>query len=336
MQLFEDRVGCGRPFEGLAVRVVGGDEVVDSLHELLDAGKRAAADRLVGDHGEEALDLIEPGAVGRDEMHVPARLRCQPGFDLGVIVGRVVVGNAVDAELGGHSPFDFLQKRQIFLVPVARLAGSQHRPVEHIQCGEQRGRAVTLVVVGDALDVAQAHGQHRLGSLQGLALALLVHAEDQGVVGRAQVQADHVAQFLDEERVIGQLEASGVSAPQVGQFSVGANTARRSERRCESARFRAGPTSWAAGRWNGVMRTIVAWQDVRSARRVAPAGRVRPAAMLSPRSRQPHLARPQASPAIAAPDRGRCRTVPAPGLACGPPSAPGFAGAGRKRERAEK
>ena len=33
-------------------------------------------------------------------------------------------------------------------MPVARLARSQHRAVEHIQRGEQRGRAVALVVVG--------------------------------------------------------------------------------------------------------------------------------------------------------------------------------------------
>ncbi len=28
---------------------------------------------LVGDQREEALDLVEPGAIGRDEVHVPAR-----------------------------------------------------------------------------------------------------------------------------------------------------------------------------------------------------------------------------------------------------------------------
>ncbi len=73
MQLFEDGVGGGGSLEGPAVGVVGGDEAVDALHELLDAGERAAADGLVGDEGEEAFDLIEPGTVGRNEVHVPAR-----------------------------------------------------------------------------------------------------------------------------------------------------------------------------------------------------------------------------------------------------------------------
>lgn len=59
MQLFEDRVGRGRPLERPTVRVVGGDEVVDALHELLDAGERPTADGLVGDQAEKSFDLIE-------------------------------------------------------------------------------------------------------------------------------------------------------------------------------------------------------------------------------------------------------------------------------------
>ncbi len=51
-------------------------------------------------------------------------------------------------------------------MPVARLAGRQHGTVENVQGSKQRGRAVALVVVGDALDVAQSHGQHRLRALQ--------------------------------------------------------------------------------------------------------------------------------------------------------------------------
>lgn len=41
MQLFEDRVHGGGPLEGLAVRVVRRDEVIDALHELFDTGALA-------------------------------------------------------------------------------------------------------------------------------------------------------------------------------------------------------------------------------------------------------------------------------------------------------
>ena len=55
MQLFKDRIGGGSPFEGLAVRVVRGDEMVDALYKLLDADKRTPPNHLVSDQREEAL-----------------------------------------------------------------------------------------------------------------------------------------------------------------------------------------------------------------------------------------------------------------------------------------
>lgn len=84
MQLLKDRVGSGSPAKWLGVGVVMRDKRVDALHELLDACERAATDCLVGDQGEEALDLIEPRTVGRDEVHVPTRPTRQPSLDLGV------------------------------------------------------------------------------------------------------------------------------------------------------------------------------------------------------------------------------------------------------------
>ena len=58
MELFEDRICGGSPFEGLAVDVVLRNEVIDALHELFNASKRATTDDLVGNQREEALDLV--------------------------------------------------------------------------------------------------------------------------------------------------------------------------------------------------------------------------------------------------------------------------------------
>ena len=87
MQFFKDGICGGGPLEGLAVGVVRCDEVIDALHKLFDAVERAAADGLVGDQREEALDLVQPGAVGRDEVQVPARASRQPRLDLRMAVG---------------------------------------------------------------------------------------------------------------------------------------------------------------------------------------------------------------------------------------------------------
>ena len=166
MQLFEDRICCGGPLEWPAVLVVGGDELVDALHELFDAGERASADGFVGDQRKESLDLIEPGAVGRNEVHVPAWPCRKPSLDLRMVVGGVVVGNAVDVQLGWHGLVDLAQEGQVLLVPMTRFARRQHCAVDHVERCEKRRCAMALVVVGDTLGVAEAHGQHRLRALQ--------------------------------------------------------------------------------------------------------------------------------------------------------------------------
>lgn len=72
--------------------------------------------------------------------------------------------------------------------------------------GEQGRGAVPIVIVGHPFEVAQAHGQDRLRTLQRLDLALLVHAEDQRLVRWIEVQPNDIAHLLDEERIAGELE----------------------------------------------------------------------------------------------------------------------------------
>ena len=89
-------------------------------------------------------------------------------------------------------------------VPLPALR--QHPPGGDVQSGEQRRRAVPDIVVGVALDVAQAHRQRRLRAIERLNLRLFIHAQHHRVVRRVEVQPDDVAHFLDEERIGGQLE----------------------------------------------------------------------------------------------------------------------------------
>jgi hypothetical protein len=53
--------------------------------------------------------------------------------------------------------------------------------------------------MGDALDIPQAHGEHRLGAVQGLNLALLIDTEYQGVVRWVRVKAGDVTHLFDEK-----------------------------------------------------------------------------------------------------------------------------------------
>jgi len=80
-----------------------------------------------------------------------------------------------------------------------------------VQGGEQVGGAAPFVVEAAPFGDAGQHREHRGGAFQGLDLGFLVHAEDDGVTRRVEVDADDVADLVDEERVRGDLE--GLGAP---------------------------------------------------------------------------------------------------------------------------
>ena len=89
---------------------------------------------------------------------------------------------------------------------VARQALADHRAGEHVERGEQRRGAVALVVVGHRSRPALLDRQRRLRAVERLDLALFVHAQDDRVLRRVQVQPDHVDELLLEPLVVGELE----------------------------------------------------------------------------------------------------------------------------------
>lgn len=127
--------------------VVVRDEVIDLGDEVFRA-ERSAADRLVSNQAEEALDQIEPGAVGRDEMHVPVRPSREPGLHSGVLLGAVVIDDAMNIQVGGDGFVDLAQEGQKLLVSMARLALGQNGAIQDVEGREQRRGAVVLVIVG--------------------------------------------------------------------------------------------------------------------------------------------------------------------------------------------
>lgn len=58
--------------------------------------------------------------------------------------------------------------------------------------------------MGIAFDVGESQRQCGLAPFGGLALSFLIHGQDQGYGGGIQIQARHVAHFVDEEVVGGQ------------------------------------------------------------------------------------------------------------------------------------
>src|SRR5258705_13874505 len=78
--------------------------------------------------------------------------------------------------------------------------------LKDIERCEQGRDAMALVVMGYGASAPLFHRQTRLGAIKRLNLALLIDRQDNGVVGRVDVEADDLVQFGGKLRIVGQLE----------------------------------------------------------------------------------------------------------------------------------
>lgn len=95
-------------------------------------------------------------------MDVPVRPPGQPSFDRCGFVGGVVVHDDVDVEPGRNIAVDHLEEVEELPGPVAAITLADDRAGGDVEGGEQRGRAVALVIVGAPLRDAGQHRQTRL------------------------------------------------------------------------------------------------------------------------------------------------------------------------------
>jgi hypothetical protein len=130
----------------------------------------------------------------------------QPFSDLGVLVGGVVVEDRMDGLAGGALALDGVEETDELLMPMALHVAVDHGSVEHVHRRKQRRRAIALVIMSHRSRPALLHRQAGLGSVERLDLALLVDGKDNSVRRRIDLEPDRVAQFVDERRVIGELE----------------------------------------------------------------------------------------------------------------------------------
>jgi len=77
---------------------------------------------LPGQFGEEPFDGVEPGGRGRGEVEVEPRVPFEPGADLGMLVGGVIVDDQMQLSAGRGLAVDLVEKADEFLMPMARHA----------------------------------------------------------------------------------------------------------------------------------------------------------------------------------------------------------------------
>ena len=116
-----------RPFERLghgAIEVC--DESQHLVLEIVSGGEVASPQQLTDQAAQPKLHLIQPGSVGGREVHVEARMPCQPPLHLGGLVVGIVVRNQVDVLRLRRLFVDYTQELEPLLVAVPVVAHADH------------------------------------------------------------------------------------------------------------------------------------------------------------------------------------------------------------------
>lgn len=122
----------------------------------------------------------------------------KPGFDTRTLVGLVVVHDQMQVQLRwGFAIYPF-KKTNKLLMPMPPYAVTNHLLIEHAKRRKERGCPTPFVFVRLFPTVSLLHRQPRLGSVQGLGLALLIYAQNQSLVRRVQIKTQHILQLLNK------------------------------------------------------------------------------------------------------------------------------------------
>ena len=180
---------------------------LDGGDQLRHVFEDAASNAFVCDFAEPALHHVDPGTGRWDEVQMESRISFQPGFDTRMLVGRVVVGDDVQIQSRRSLDIDLFEEANELLVPMARHAFADHLAIQHAQGREQGRRAVALVVMRHRAAAPLFDRQPRLGAVEGLDLAFLVDAQDNGSFRRIKIKPDNIVELIDEMFVAAEFES---------------------------------------------------------------------------------------------------------------------------------
>lgn len=124
----------------------------------------AAADALLSEGGEPALDMIEPGSQSGREVHVEPRMAGKPIAYRRRLVRVVVIHHEMDVHAARHVGLYGTQELQELAAAVAPVEFADHLAGGDVQCREQGRRSLAHVVVVRRLGIPGASG--RMGCLR--------------------------------------------------------------------------------------------------------------------------------------------------------------------------
>src|SRR4051812_26196420 len=182
------------PGEGTGGLVVALDERIDVFPELSDASEACSLQGLAGEDREPALDLIEPGGVGRREMEVNVFVPGEPPVALG-FVGLEVVED--DMNLApAMARHDAVHEIEELDAAPALVVARCNLAIGDVEGGEQGRGAVPHVVVRPAADGAPVRqSQIALNAFERLDMWLLIDGDDQRALGRVEVEPNDLGRL---------------------------------------------------------------------------------------------------------------------------------------------
>ena len=114
-------------------------------------------------------------------MECPSWVPAQPRLDLLMFVSSVIVEHDVNQLACRDLSFDGIEELNELLMPVALFILADDRAVQNVECSEQRGCAVALIVTRHCPDTTWLHRQTGLGAIERLDLSILVDGQNDGV-----------------------------------------------------------------------------------------------------------------------------------------------------------
>ncbi len=120
---------------------------MDRVFKFRDIMENASSDALACDLGEEPLDEIEPRAGCWGEVELETLVPGEPALHFLCLVRGVIVDDEMQIETGRRLAVDLPEERQELVCPVARQAFADDPAGRHIERGEERRRAVALILI---------------------------------------------------------------------------------------------------------------------------------------------------------------------------------------------
>jgi len=206
MHFRQDVLSGFGPDERFRSGIVMAEVLVNRLNELGDAAEDPTANAPRCEVAEPAFDQVEPGTRRRDEVQVEPRMPAHPPMHGGMLVSRVIIQDQMQVERSRCLGIDLLQEPEKLVMPMAWPAVADDRAVEQTQSREERRGAVAFVIMGHRATPTVFQREARLGAVQGLDLTFFIHAEDESMRGRIQIQAHYIRHLLLKLWVATQLE----------------------------------------------------------------------------------------------------------------------------------